>query len=154
MVWLLFGIFVVLAILMFMLASICYDFDEAGNIIGTICIVCAIIALCVALFGITPEYKRLDYIDTKIEYLTEQNEKIDNDIKLIVASYQDHELEFYKEFENVSSATLITLYPELKSNELVNKQLDIYFANQQEIKELELKKIEGGVVRWWMNFED
>ena len=154
MVWLLFGIFVVVAILMFVLASACWDFDEAGCIIGSVCIVCAVITLCVALFGITPEYKRLDYIDTKIEYLTEQNAQIDDEIKLIVASYQDHELEFYKEFENVSSTTLITLYPEIKSNELVNKQLEIYFANQQEIKELELKKIDGGVIRWWMCFGD
>lgn len=152
MVWLLFGIFVVVAIIMFIIASVCYDFDEAGEVIGAVCIFCAVVTLGVALFGITPEYKRLNYIDTKIEYLTEQNAQIDDEIKLIISSYQDHELEFYKEFENVSSTTLVTLYPELKSNELVNKQLDIYFANQQEIKELELKKIEGGVVRWWMNF--
>lgn len=154
MVWLLFGIFAVVAILMFILASVSYDFDEAGGVVGVVCVICAIITLCVALFGITPEYKRLDYIDTKIEYLTEQNAQIDDEIKLIIASYQDHELEFYKEFENVSSTTLITLYPEIKSNELVNKQLEIYFANQQEIKELELKKIDGGVIRWWMNFGD
>lgn len=154
MVWLLFGIFVVVAILMFMIASVSYDFDEAGAIIETVCIICAVVTLLIALLGITPEYKKLDYIDTKIEYLTEQNSQIDGEIKLIVSSYQDHELEFYKEFENVSSTTLITLYPELKSNELVNKQLDIYFTNQQEIKELELKKIESGVIRWWMNFGD
>lgn len=152
MIWLLFGVFVVVAILMFILASVCWDFDEAGCVIGVICTICAVVTLLVALLGIMPEYKKLDYIDTKIEYLTEQNTQIDDEIKLIVSSYQDHELEFYKEFENVSSATLITLYPELKSNELVNKQLDIYFANQQEIKELELKKIDGGVIRWWMYF--
>jgi signal transduction histidine kinase len=154
MIWLLFGIFVVVAILMFVVASACWDFEEAGAIIGVICIICAVVTLLVALLGIMPEYKKLDYIDTKIEYLTEQNAQIDDEIKLIISSYQDHELEFYKEFENVSSTTLITLYPEIKSNELVNKQLDIYFANQQEIKELELKKIDGGVIRWWMNFGD
>jgi signal transduction histidine kinase len=152
MIWWLFGIFVVVAILMFVFASACWDFKEAGAIIGVICIICAVVTLLVALLGIMPEYKKLDYIDTKIEYLTEQNAQIDDEIKLIISSYQDHELEFYKEFENVSSTTLITLYPEIKSNELVNKQLDIYFANQQEIKELELKKIEGGVIRWWMYF--
>ena len=154
MIWLLFGICIVVAILMFVLGSVSYDFDEVCAVIGIGCVVVAIIILCVALFAVTPEYKRLDYIDTKIEYLTEQNSQIDDEIKLIVSSYQNHELEFYKEFENVSSTTLVTLYPELKSNELVNKQLDIYFANQQEIKELELKKIESGVIRWWMCFGD
>lgn len=152
MVWLLLGIFVVLTILIWVLASTNYDFEDAGCALGAVCCVCLIITLGVALFHVTPEYKKLDYIDTKIEYLTEQNAQIDDEIKLIVASYQDHELEFYKEFENVSSTTLVTLYPEIKSNELVNKQLDIYFANQQEIKELELKKIESGVIRWWMCF--
>ena len=154
MIWLLLGIFVVLTILIWVLASTNYDFEDAGCALGAVCCVCLIITLGVALFHVAPEYKKLDYIDTKIEYLTEQNSQIDDEIKLIISSYQDHELEFYKEFENVSSATLITLYPELKSNELVNKQLDIYFANQQEIKELELKKIDGGVIRWWMNFGD
>lgn len=154
MIWLLLGIFVVLAILMFVLASACWDFEEAGGILGVICICCAVVIVVAAFVHVIPEYKQLDYIDTKIEYLTKQNAQIDDEIKLIVSSYQDHELEFYKEFGNVSSTTLITLYPELKSNELVNKQLDIYFANQQEIKELELKKIEGGVIRWWMYFGD
>lgn len=154
MVWLLLGIFVVVTILMFVIASVCYDFDEAGTVLGGISLFCAFATLATALFYVTPEYKRLNYIDTKIEYLTEQNAQIDDEIKLIISSYQDHELEFYKEFENVSSTTLITLYPELKSNELVNKQLDIYFANQQEIKGLELKKIESGVIRWWMCFGD
>ena len=152
MIWLLVAIFTVLAIIFGILADAVYDLDCVFVAFSAVSIVALIVALCVGLFHIIPSCKHLEYIDTKIEYLTEENAKIDEDVKIIISSYQDHEKEFYQEFENVSASTLITLYPEIKSNELVNKQIEIYFENQKEIKELELKKIEGGVVRWWMNF--
>lgn len=152
MIWVLVAIFTVLAIVFGILASAIYDMEEIMAVFCGIFIVALVIALCIGLFSLVPQYKQLNYIDTKIEYLTEENAKIDEDIKIIISSYQDHEKEFYQEFENVSASTLITLYPEIKSNELVNKQIEIYFENQKEIKELELKKIDGGVIRWWMNF--
>ena len=152
MIWLLVAIFTVLAIVFGILAAVVCDLEDMFVSFSAVFIVALIVALCVGLFHLAPSCKRLEYIDTKIEYLTEENAKIDEDIKIIISSYQDHEKEFYQEFENVSASTLITLYPEIKSNELVNKQIEIYFENQKEIKELELKKIDGGVIRWWMNF--
>lgn len=154
MIWLLLGIFVILIIISAIGAELT---DKCDGVFVTLCavgMVGAIVTLCIALFFITPSYQKLNYIDTKIEYLTEENAKIDEDVKAIVASYQDHEKEFYKEFENVSASTLITLYPEIKSDTLVNSQIEIYLENQKEIKNLNLQKIDGGIVRWWMCFGD
>ena len=71
---------------------------------------------------------------------------------MIVSSYQEHEKEFYETFKSVSTTTLVNLYPEIKSNDLVAKQIEIYLANEKEIKDLTLKNIDGGVLRWWAYF--
>jgi hypothetical protein len=51
-----------------------------------------------------------------------------------------------------SAITLVSLYPELKADELVKKQIEVYVANNEKIKELKEKKIMGNVYRWWLYF--
>lgn len=48
--------------------------------------------------------------------------------------------------------TLITLYPELKSDKLVQKQINIYVDNNKKIKILKEKQINGKVLKWWLYF--
>lgn len=43
-----------------------------------------------------------------------------------------------------SLITLVQLYPDLKSNDLVKKQMDIYVNNNKKIKKLKTKKLNGG----------
>lgn len=75
-------------------------------------------------------------IPEKIKMYQEENTKIENEISLIVESYKDYEQSTFKDLKSISAITLITMYPELKSDALVNKQIEVYIANNQKIKEL------------------
>ena len=150
MIWVCFAIAVILMIVAIATYN-CWDDDDIAL---TVIILTVLLVLGFLIAGIVigVEAQKLNYIDDKIEYLSEENAQIDEEILMIVSSYQEHEKEFYETFKNTSTTTLVNLYPEIKSNDLVTKQIDIYLANKQEIKDLELRKIEGGVIRWWAFF--
>lgn len=49
-----------------------------------------------------------------------------------------------------SLITLVQLYPDLKSNDLVKKQMDIYVNNNKKIKKLKTKKLNISKTKWWL----
>lgn len=123
------------------------DFEEL-TIIPLIIIVLELLAfiiLCIEVSG-------LKVIDTKIEMYTEENQKIESQMSDLVQSYMEYEGNTFKDFKSESSVTLVNLYPELKSDALVQKQLDMYIANNEKIKELKTSEINGKVYRWWLYF--
>ena len=91
-------------------------------------------------------------LESKITMYTEENEQIENDMNVLVKQYMDYESDTYKELKNESSVTLVSLYPELKADALVAKQLEIYTANKEKIKKLKERKIDLSVKRWWLYF--
>ncbi len=91
-------------------------------------------------------------LESKIVMYTEENEHIENDMNVLVKQYMDYESDTYKELKNESSVTLVSLYPELKADALVAKQLEIYTANKEKIKKLKERKIDLSVKRWWLYF--
>ena len=48
--------------------------------------------------------------------------------------------------------TLVSLFPELKSDTLVSQQISIYTSNQREIKRLKEEKIDLIKMRWLLFF--
>ena len=55
----------------------------------------------------------------------------------------EHEKDIFSNLKTEESAiTLITMYPELKSDALVEKQLETYLKNNNKIKKLKEEKIE------------
>ena len=51
-----------------------------------------------------------------------------------------------------SAVTMVSLYPELKSDSLVQAQIEVYVENNKTIKYLKDKQIKGDVYRWWLYF--
>ncbi|AXF52104.1 MAG: LemA family protein [Podoviridae sp. ctcf755] len=88
----------------------------------------------------------------QIEILEEENTTINKEIKLIVKEYMNWESDVYDQFKNESAITLIQLYPELKSNELVQTQIDIFLSNREEIKCLKKNILESKAAKWWLYF--
>lgn len=91
-------------------------------------------------------------IDEKIELYRNENTAIEQQMAIVVQNYQEYESDTLKEFTNESATILVSLYPELKSNELVTKQLDIYIKNNAEIKRLECEKLRYKPLAWWLYF--
>lgn len=152
MIWLLFGIFVVIAIVSGIMYHFSWGYESESMVLVVLSILLAFAVLIVAFLEIMPRAMKVKYADEQIAYLVEENAKIDNEIMAIVQSFQDYEKEFYNEHKNVPASTMISLYPELKSNELVSRQIEIYVANQKQIKELELLKIRDQYYLFWWSF--
>lgn len=95
---------------------------------------------------------KLSKIDDIIAMYQEENESIESRMDDLVKGYMDYEKNTLTEFAPESSITLVSLYPELKSDELVKQQIDVYMTNNQKIKELKEKRIYTSVYRWWLYF--
>lgn len=91
-------------------------------------------------------------LDNKIAMYTEENENIEADMNALVEQYMNYESGTYGELKGESSITLVSLYPELKADALVTKQIEVYIANNEKIKELKEKKIDLSVKKWWLYF--
>jgi len=91
-------------------------------------------------------------ISSKIEMYQTENQNIENQMNLIIGQYMGYESDIYKSLKSESSITLITTYPELKTDSLVTNELDVYVANNNKIKELKLSSIGVSNFRWWLYF--
>ena len=128
-----------------------YDHDVFRLIVQLFTIVGAIISL-ISLVGITYDYSETKVIDDMIEMYEEENKNIENQIDIIVKEYMKYENDTFTEFKSDSSITLVSLYPELKSDELVKAQIETYQENNKKLKELKEKKIKASVYKWWLYF--
>lgn len=106
----------------------------------------------IALIAFSVNVSNLKVIDQKIDMYQEENVHIENQIAECVKQYQEYETGIFTEVKSESVMTLVALYPELKSDVLVAKQIEVYIANNEKIKELKETKIDGAVYRWWLYF--
>lgn len=91
-------------------------------------------------------------IDKKIQMYEEENTYIEGQLNILVSQYMKYESDTYKEFRNQDSVTLVSLYPDLKSDELVKKQCETYINNNNQIKALKEDKIDLGTEKWMLYF--
>jgi hypothetical protein len=91
--------------------------------------------------------------DQQIAMYEEENKQIETDIDTIVQNYMAHESSVYKDVKPGDNVmTLVTLFPELKSDELVSRQISLYISNNYQIKQLKEEKIRLEKKRWLLCF--
>ena len=91
-------------------------------------------------------------INSRLVVLEEQNQVVLSQIEPLVQQAFEYESNTYKDFK-LDAAKIIAftqLYPDLKANSFLNKQIDIILANQEEIKQLKLKKASLNAYRFWL----
>lgn len=140
---LLFILFLVISIVVYWITG---D-DDAICLPGAICFI-ALIVVIVA--GVNVVNGRV--IDTKIAMYQEENKNIESQMDVLVGKYMDYESETFGELKGESSITLVSLYPELKADELVKSQVEVHTSNNKTIKELKEKKINLSTWKWWLYF--
>ena len=123
-------------------------FGCLGGIFG--CIVTLILLFC--FINCTDNVLSYKYIDEKIVMYQEENTKIEEQIDTLVQNYMQYESDTYGKFKGNDAITLVSLYPDLKSDELVQKQIEVYTTNNQKIKELKEQKIDIVKDKWWLYF--
>ena len=145
-----------LGILMVTLGIVLYDKldygkDKIGKIFQIIGTVATIISTIVTIVLLVCVLNRVN-IDKKIAIYEEENTKIEQQIADTVKQYQEYETGIFTEVAPESSITLVALYPELKSDTLVQSQIEVYVENNKTIKELKSSAINAPVYRWWLYF--
>lgn len=113
--------------------------------IGTIISFCIFIGLC---FLVTTGRT----IDQRIEMYREQNQNIEQSISDLVENYMNYESTTFAELSPDNAITLVCLYPELKSDTLVEQQCNLYMENNRQITELREEQINLSVYKWWLYF--
>lgn len=149
-------VILVIGILMVTLGIVLYDKldygkDKIGKIFQIIGTVATIISTIVTIVLLVCVLNRVN-IDKKIALYEEENTKIEQQIADTVKQYQEYETGIFTEVAPESSITLVALYPELKSDTLVQSQIEVYVENNKTIKELKSSAINAPVYRWWLYF--
>jgi hypothetical protein len=151
MIWVIVIIGIVLAVLGAIIVEKTWDLDTVGCFLLLAGGVVAVVSLIAALIiGLCLSNELI--IDDRIALYQEENAKIETQISEMVEQYMEYEKDVFMEVAPESSMTLVSLYPELKSDALVEKQLNVYVENNQKIKELKEEKLDYRVLRWWMYF--
>ena len=88
----------------------------------------------------------------KIKMYEEENTRIEEKINTLVLNYMEYEGKTLKEFKTDNSMLLVNLYPDLKSDKLVEEQINIYNENNKKIKELKEDEIDLKIGKWLLYF--
>ena len=92
-------------------------------------------------------------IDKKIELYNNQNKEIEEKVEIVVKEYMQHENNTFKGLKTDESyITLVTLYPELKADKLIQQEIDLYEENNNKIIDLKEKKMNATIYKWWLYF--
>ena len=149
MILLIFGI----CILMVVGGSILYDkFDKDTYCNLAILGVALGFVSFIAIIVLGIHVKSLSVIDDRIAMYEEENARIERQVADVVEQYQKYETDIFMEVAPENAVTMVSLYPELKSDSLVQAQIEIYTENNKTIRNLRDKQIKGNVCRWWLYF--
>lgn len=127
------------------------DYDAISVISGVGAITLGIIILIMIVFII---YYITNGVvaSEKIKMYQEENNQIQESIDTIVIKYMNYEKDTLKEFKVESPVTYVSLYPQLQTDELVKRQIDVYITNNNKIKELKEQEIDMKIGKWLLYF--
>ena len=125
-------------------SDICFGISGIGMVVGFF----ALLGLIIVGVNV----KSLSVIDDRIAMYEEENARIEQQIADVVEQYQKYETDIFMEVAPDSAVTMVSLYPELKSDSLVQAQIEVYTENNKTIRDLRDKQIKGNVYRWWLYF--
>ena len=102
---------------------------------GALIVGLAVIIIAVCLVDVT--YRT----DKMIQIYTEENEEVEKKLENAVQNYMQYEKDIMISVSpDADAISLISLYPDLKSDKLVESEIETYISNNDKIKELRADK--------------
>ena len=129
----------------------CENFEGFGFILSALGFVGVLVVIGFIIAN-SVQLSETKVVNEKIKMYTEENNKIEKQIDIVVKEYMEYEGKTLSELKGDSSITLVTLYPDLKTDELVKAQITTYQENNKKIKELKEIKINAKIYKWWLYF--
>ena len=126
-----------------------YQEDEGILILGLLIGLPSLMAMIIA--GGIYNYNS-STIDSRLAVLEEQNTTVLTQVEPLVQQALNYESSNYQDLKLDVNKLIIfaQMYPELKANSFLNKQIDIILANQEEIKQLKLDKASLNAYHFWL----
>lgn len=134
-------ILVIVLIIMIVSIVLLVQTEEGGWVAGVVFPAITAVGLVVAIVVGIAKISTGTKIDKQIEMCVEENANIEQQITITVERYLEHELNVYDTLQGESITTLLVVYPEINGNELVKRQMDIFVANNDKIRELKNEKL-------------
>ena len=138
----------VIVSLLFTIFFIATDDDTGLAVFSLAAFIACVVWLIVCIVKINTSH----IINDKIQMYEEENDRIESQINILIENYMKYEQDTFIECSGESLITLIDMYPELKSDTLVSKQIDIYVSNNDAIKQLKLEQIEVSTYKFLVYF--
>ena len=138
----------VIAVVLIVLAVLNEDLVEVFGVLGCLIGFIALIGIFVNI-GLLVRGRTLD---DKIAMYEQENTAIEQSVDVLVKDYYKHESDTYSSLKPENAVLFASAYPELQSNELATKQLEIYVDNNNKIKELKEEQINLSKNRFWLYF--
>lgn len=89
----------------------------------------------------------------KIQMYQEENADIERKIANTVEKYMQYEKEIMIEVSPEDDViTLVALYPELKADDLVKAEMNVYIENNKKIKEMKSKQLRMPIYKFLVFF--
>lgn len=146
-------------LLIIIFSFLAYKYEDSAIVFISLLILIPLeIIILIILLNNVSSFQEYMISNQKIQMYEEENTKIENQISAIIENYKTYENNTYAQslgkidLSNDKIIVLTQLYPELKSNEMVTKQIEIYSNNNDKIKELKEQRLENGVSKWWLYF--
>jgi hypothetical protein len=123
--------------------------EEGTIILGSIVGFPTLIALLIA--GGIYNYDS-STINSRLAVLEEQNTTVLTQVEPLVQQALDYESNTYKDLKLDVNKLIIfaQMYPDLKANDFLHKQIEIILANQEEIKQLKLNRASLNAYHFWL----
>ena len=128
------------------------EYDSFGIKVTSIISVVVSISFLIVICVLSSSIFTSSTIDSRISMYEEENAKIEESISTAVQGYMDFESETFTNLKDEDAMSLITLYPKLKSDTLVQQQIDVYLDNNAKIMELKEEKINVSKLKWLLYF--
>ena len=141
---LLFVIAVALIVLAVLNEDLAEVFGILGGLIGFIALIGIFVNIGFLVYGRT--------LDDKIAMYEQENAAIEQSVDVLVKDYYRHESDTYSSLTPENAVLFASAYPELQSNELATKQLEIYVENNNKIKGLKEDQINLSRNKFWLYF--
>lgn len=97
--------------------------------------------LLIKVINLTVDVKTANTIKQKIEMYEQKNLAIEENIDAIVKNYMAFEADTYAEVKDKDAISLVSVFPDLKSDSLVQQQIELYMSNNQKLLELNEEEI-------------
>lgn len=140
-----------LLLILFIIATIIFwqnDFDGFSIFSG---IIAGLLVFVVLYLGVS--YIDSMTIEEQITLCEQNNETLENQISIVIDHYLAHEKQTLVNLKPEEKIMLASVaYPELKSNTLIQQQIDLYQKNKEKTYNLQTQKLNKKIYAWCLFF--